>query len=407
MVDNESNPEISSKSNENQYNLQEAKEAIKGSRDIKEYANLIELDSRGRADKKIEDIIDQTNNIAGDMYDQNKEWVDGHLEKLQGLFPDASTEDIKSAYFSGLDRFIKRQYKVYKKDEPSELSTLEDRQYLRDTIFAFTFDYILLARLTHRKTSSSKTALQIATNASMLSPEDYKNLVTNYSQLGEGAINAAATDRPLNPEKFLDGIIESIERLKYNKKYADLGDRALKEAVINRPTNPEKYLDNALSTITRLRTDDRYDSLGDSTIKTAAINYPTNPEKFLNNVISSVGRLKRNEKYAGLGEGAINIATVSYPTNPEKFLDGVIVSIERLKSNEKYTGLGDNAINVAAISHSTDPEKFLEGVIVSIERLKNNERYAGFGDSEIYTAAIGHPSNPESYLERKHLDKEM
>jgi hypothetical protein len=195
-----------------QYNLTEAKTAIEAGREIKEYANLIEAKSGGGIGKDLEEIIEETNDLANDLYEDNKEWVDNHLEKLQSILPGAQIEDIKESYINGLNRFIKRQYRTYKKESPKELDILKDKQYLRDSIFAYTFDFILLARQAQKTTESPIRALKIATNANMLSPESLRNLTSKYSELGNAAINMAVIGYPTNPEKFLDRIIESKQK---------------------------------------------------------------------------------------------------------------------------------------------------------------------------------------------------
>ncbi len=159
-------------------------------------------------------MIEETNDLAIDLYKDNKEWVDSHLEKLRSLLPDAQFEDIKESYFNGLNRFIKRQYRTYKKESPKKLDILKDKQYLRDNIVAYTIDFILLARQARKTTENSTSALRIATNANLLSPESFKNLTSRYSKLGNTAIYTAAINYPTNPEKFLDGIIESKQKVK-------------------------------------------------------------------------------------------------------------------------------------------------------------------------------------------------
>jgi HD-GYP domain-containing protein (c-di-GMP phosphodiesterase class II)/chloramphenicol O-acetyltransferase len=386
-------------SDNTQFNSYEAKEAIKTGRNIKEYANLIGAKSTGGISNELNESIDQTHYLVEDLYEKNKDWVDEYLNKIKEIYPNATEDEIKDSYFTGLDRFIKRQYRTYKKESPAELQNLNDNQYLRSSIFAFTNDYIQLAKLAQRTTDSPNTALGIATNANLLSPTQFRDILTKYTSLGDAAINRAAVDYSSNPEKFLDDMIVTVERVKADPKYAALGEATINKAAINYSSNPEKFLDGVIVTVERLKADPMYTALGDTAMNRAAINYPSNPEKFLDGVIVTVERFKADLRYTALGDTAINKAAINYSSNPKKFLDDMIVTVERVKADPKYAALGDAAINRAAVDYSSNPEKFLDGAIETIDRLKANPKYTTLGDWAINRAAINYSSNPKKFLD--------
>jgi hypothetical protein len=385
--------------NETSYSMGDIKRAMLNAREIREYSDEVAARISGPPGQALDKISERTFNEADRLYEENSDWVNSKIEQICEQFPNFEQDKLKDSFLNGLRLHIKRIYRTYKKDSPGNLNDFDDRQYVRDSIAAYTAEYIMLLRQAQRTTESPNMALAIAEKSHLLTVSDYKKLINKYNDLGYGTINTAATSYPSNPEKFLDGVIETVARLKENEKYAGLGDGAINAAAISYPSDPEKFLDGVIETVARLKENEKYAGLGDGAINAAATGYPSNPEKFLDGVVETVARLKTDERYAGLGDREINRAAISNSGNPEKFLDGVIETVARLKENEKYAGLGDWEINRAAIGHPSNPEKFLDGVVETVARLKTDERYAGLGNRAINMAAIEYPSNPEKYLD--------
>ena len=316
-----------------EYSFSGLKDTVAARRQVKRVGHQIDL--RGRKSSQFEAVMQVALTVLGSMQEAHQLWINSKIEQITPYFTsNENSEDngeshnelnpyarIQSAFQSGLVTTITQEYKIDKaSDRVSSTGGLES------IITGYAFDFYSTLRVCQRSGVNPNTALRIAQFAYHHNPNILISLSADprYRDLNPSVTERAALSYPKNPEAFLDGFKQSINRLSADPRYRDLNPGVIERAALDFPNNPEAFLDRFKQSIDRLSADPRYGDLNPSVIKRAALGYPNNPEAFLDGFKQSSDRLSADPRYSDLNPSVISSAALGYPKNPEAFLDGFI-----------------------------------------------------------------------------------
>src|SRR5579864_2963255 len=111
------------------------REAIKDSRFIKEAAKDEDIILSGRSEREA-GIEDRSLELANQMMENQREWVEAKKHELLSQYPDVSEEELLSNYNKGLKIFIRQRVRFFDK---TGTAVKFDEAYLQDAISSYTF----------------------------------------------------------------------------------------------------------------------------------------------------------------------------------------------------------------------------------------------------------------------------
>ncbi len=281
------------------------KEAVKLRRTIKGLAHLEDIDLRGRRGQQLVGILNHTESVLSELRGEYKDWIEqkyelsvknksGEIQKLGDYLAPVGPTVVEEAYQGGLATTITQEFKTYNKESREEVVKLDDPEYLRNVITAYTVEFWHSLRLSQRLEINPDIALDIARLSYHFNPTRLIQLVDKYIKhpnpdfypevdVNMSVIQAAVLSNPTNPEASLNRFIENVARLQ--AKYPDLNPSVINSAALSYPKNPDAFIDDYKAATARLQA--KYPDLNPSAIERAALNYPKNPDAFIDELIRS------------------------------------------------------------------------------------------------------------------------
>src|SRR3990167_8673868 len=298
------------------YSFSDAKAVIRRRRNIKAVSHDTNLaGSRGLA---FEEILELSDNVLSSMKITHREWIKTKLDSLSGYLKD---HEIEPVFKKGLEITMTQEHRVLKKSINGTYD-LQDPLYVQDIIAGYTFEFYQSLRISQRMGIDTKTALGIAQLSYRHNPNILLRLKHDprYKSIPLSFRNRAALEHPKNPERFLDGILATIDRLRKTPKYKDLDQSILLRAAFGNPRNTEAFLDNFISILKNLAESSKYGVLIPSTRIKAALDHPKDPERFLDGIIATIDRLIGMPEYKDVNQSVLEYAALQYPSDPEIYL---------------------------------------------------------------------------------------
>lgn len=220
------------------FSLSDAKAAIRRRRNIKAVGKDTNLaGNRGLAFKEILELSDQ---VLSSMKVTHGDWIKTKLDTLSEYLKD---HEIEPVFKKGLEITMTQEYRVLK-DSIDGPYDLQDPLYLQDIIAGYTFEFYQSLRISQRMGVDTATALGMAQLSYRHNPNIllHLNHDPRYKSIPFSLRNRAALEHPKDPEKFLDGIINIIDRLRKMPIYSDVSQSVLEYAALQCPSAPEIYL---------------------------------------------------------------------------------------------------------------------------------------------------------------------
>ncbi len=359
-------------------------EVIKESRLIKGISKdeEIRLNSPSKEGAKVEN---QAIEVMESMAEEQKDWVAEKKQELLGQLEGVDETELMSAFERGLKTFMRQQVKLFSEVSPKAKVTF-DEQYLRDAVFAYTFDFILSARNAIRRGVNPKSALKIAKRSYRNDPDFLTQLTKKFPDLDSGVVTIAASSYPLSAEKFLKEVQKTIPELQ--EKFPDMDLSIIKRAAVNHPNEPEEFLEKVTEEIKNLTK--QFPSESPTVIKSAA--QTKNSEEFMKRFQKEFTRL--TAEFPDLGKWVINLAILNH-SGPDEFIDKFKISIIDLK--KEFPEASNRLIKKAAISYSK-PDKY---IIESLARVQKIKLELPEEDEEIIQEAIiEEPIDPRIFIKK-------
>jgi deoxyadenosine/deoxycytidine kinase len=286
---------------------------IRESRFIKEFVKEEGIVSKGSAGGTLEGIWSTAGEVLISLEKQNKDFVSRERGKIHRYLKDISESDVEESFRNGLDAFLKQQYRLLKKVSPSEVEKLNDKEYLKDTIFSYTFDFIYTLRMAEQMGIYPSTALELARLTYMHNPDIILKLTKQFPEFEIWVITHAAVSN-IAPEKFLTRVQETIPNLQ--TKFPDFEIGIITYTAVNNPSNPEGFLQKIKDTIPKLQK--QFPEFEPWVFTRAAISDPSDPEGFLKIVRQMIPDLQK--KFPNAPLKLIKKALVSNPSNPVEYI---------------------------------------------------------------------------------------
>ena len=259
--------------------------AIKVSREIKNQSKENNTVVRGRRGKNIEQIQADVGQILGVVMSENQDWINEQKNKIQNIIPDINDEELFGTFERGLMTFFKQQYRLFTQDQQTSSThelkiipdILKDKEYIRQQITAYTFDFIQLLKKSIKEGMTSRQALEAASLAYRHNPNIFRELTIKYPDATEMAIDAAIIGYPSKSEKFLEGYRQRVAEL--SSKYPEIDKWVINFVAVAHPSHPEKTIDRFLKLIPKLK--EKYPHIRLTAIKQAALE--ADPDNFIKN----------------------------------------------------------------------------------------------------------------------------
>lgn len=327
-----------------------SREQIRDTRNIKKEAKEISL--FGRAGKHLESIQNESEKVLKKIEEANLGWIEKKKESLSNYLEGIGWEDIKAQYREGLLKFIKTQYRLFKKEgNVDNVENLYKDSYLEEIIKFYTFDFIISLRNSERLKIAPSTALNIAKLSYHHNPDISLILHKKFPEFEQGDISHAIIHSSLDPEGFLEKAKNKIPELQ--EKFSDFKPWIISYVVINHPTDTEDFLKEAKGKIHELQKD--FPEVGNGIIFSAAIKHPKATRVFLENLLKKTSKLKKD--FSEFNKKQIFRVAASN-SSPEEFLQEARKKICELQ--EKYPDLSLSIINDAVISYPDSTDNYLE-----------------------------------------------
>lgn len=366
---------------------EELKQQVRHTRERKQFAKAYKVDVTGLSGNLLDRITHNANFVLSNLEIKHEYSIDKkyrELEEYVGL----SYDEIKNHHANGFRLFLKQQYRLFKKEDPSEINKLNNDEYIEGLAVGYTFDYIRALTLGKRMEVPASTALKLAEYAYWNNPNILLSLAKQFPNANPGLLVHAAKFNPMRPEEFVASVIEKAREL--GEKYPNADDSLINRATQNYLKNPEAFLEDSLQKIDDLIA--AYPDISVANIKHAVIHNPNNTKAFIDAGIRKLPELK--EKYPDEYQGLVKHA-VFKSSDPERFIDNVIANISRLK--KKYPDVDITIIKTAAIDHA-NPDAFIARATKKISNLQ--EKYPNVKVGIIKTAVLGYPSDSETFIEK-------
>ncbi len=256
--------------------------AIKTSRNIKEESRDNNTIVRGKRGKNIEKVQANVSKELIDVLSENQDWIDEQKHKIRGILTGIDENEVFQAFKDGLMIFFKQQYRLLTQDQKTSSrhskaipNVLEDQEYIREQIIAYTFDFIQLLKASIKEGMTPTQALEIASLSYHHNPDVLRELTKKYPEVNEIVINQAIIRYPSNPEKFINYYINKVVELSF--KYPDVDQWAINLVALHHTSNPEKTIDRFLKLVPELKS--KYPDVRITVIKQASLQ--PNPDSFI------------------------------------------------------------------------------------------------------------------------------
>lgn len=254
--------------------------AIKTSREIKKEARERNTFVRGNRGKNVEEVQANVTSILNDLILENKGWVEEQKGKILKIVEGLDEQEVFNAFENGLMTFFKQQYRLFTQDQKDlrhiEIpAALQDKEYVRNQIAAYSFDFIQLLRNSIKEGATPKQALQLAMLAYHHNPDIHRAFAEKYPDVNEIVINQAVLKYPSHPEKFVENYLEKVNEL--SEEYPDVDKWVINFVALHYISQPEGAIDRFLALVPQLRA--KYPDVRVTAIKQASLQ--PDPDAFI------------------------------------------------------------------------------------------------------------------------------
>ncbi|MES2023220.1 MAG: hypothetical protein V4439_00895 [Patescibacteria group bacterium] len=406
--------------NRHQFDLG-SREAIKKSREIKVEASGRGIKTSANPGKYFKAIYERVANAIDQMITDNARWVSVQEKKVLDILPEEDPREIHDFFGHGLKMFFLQQFRLEslqsKEHSKEKVSiSLQDPQYIKDQIFAYSFDFIQSLKESAREEVTPRQALRLAELTYQYNPGVLQEFMKKYPQIEKGVILVVLTAYR-NPEEFLNSYITRVEEL--TKKYkGKVGKGVISQAALGyaptkkNPNNSEKFIETYMLEVIRLR--GLYPGVSNTVLHDAASNHPNskeNPRNSENSLDSYLLALKTlSANYPKVDTHVIQQFILKYRANAKDVIDRYINKLPELMKKYKELGVNNYAIRFICMStpstkyHPDRPEKNLDSYIEKLDDLRKrygkneNKKDEGVDDIVLKYAIFANLSNSEGYI---------
>ena len=293
---------------------------------------------------EVETLLDQLGKDYLPWIEQQKEWFGYYLSRIP-------PKDLERDYKEGLSSFIRQKYKTIREMNPSELHYFSDETYLRETIEAYTHDFIMLLRQSFCAHIQATTGLRIAKRTHKYDPGTIHSLTSQFPEFNTGLITHVMINNPNNPAMFLNQVKDTINTLAV--EFPEFDKKIITHAAVDYPKNPAGFLNKVKEEVDRLYL--QFSDFERWTVTYMVVNNPRNPKGALEKLQKTVTQLSLQfpefEKWV-----IIRVAT---------YYKSSIVYLKKLKKKyhllqKKFPYIESKTIIKALVRSSlNDPETYL------------------------------------------------
>ncbi|MDO8486717.1 MAG: hypothetical protein Q7S45_00260 [Candidatus Curtissbacteria bacterium] len=227
-----------------QYGFKKLGEAVRARRSIKDVAHESDISLGGSRGKKLDAILDTSEQILSSLRSEHADWIDQKRAMLSSYLLGTEPEALEETFSSGLATTVVQEFRTLRGTR-EKVNKLEEPDYLKDVISAYAFDFFRSLRLSEKMGINPNTALDVARLSYHLNPNKMLGLFKKYPDTNPGVITHAAMHNPKNPDAFIDNFNLEVERL--TVKYPDTNPGVIAHAAMGYPKNPDAFLDKVLA----------------------------------------------------------------------------------------------------------------------------------------------------------------
>ena len=298
--------------------------SLKTSRGVKKESRENNVVLEGNSGKNIQEMEQQVSLVLTDVLLENQEWVDEQKREALEMLPNFDQEELLRVFQFGLNSFFKQQYKLFTEGQKTRKRVtpdiLKNKEYIRQQIIAYTFDFIQLLKSAKKDGMSSIEALELAQLSHRYNPDIISKLTSRYPNISKWIIRRALIGYSRNPEKFIDDFMTEVERLKL--QYPKVNLWVIHTAALKNPRNaknpkgPETFIDSYVSRVEKLYKD--YPDVEQGVIRYIALNNTQNSKRAIDNYIKKTRELI--SQYPSFSLRTVKHAVLHRPEDPEDFI---------------------------------------------------------------------------------------
>jgi len=247
------------------------------SRHSKEESREKKVILKGSSDENLVEIEGDAELVLKELMEENSEWIEIQKKRILADFSSLNEEKVVKVYNQGLLIFLKQQYRLFTNDQKSGQrifpSIMKSRDYLRQQIIAYTFDFIQSLKASKKEGLTPDQALKLAYLSYRHDPDVLKKLSAKYPKIEKWILKQILLQHPSDSEQFIIDYLKTVDELIIKYPEVDLG-------VIHQATlgyfDPVTFIENYLKEVERLL--GIYPKVHKSVLKYAAL-YFSDPEK--------------------------------------------------------------------------------------------------------------------------------
>jgi hypothetical protein len=369
--------------------MSEIKPIIQDARFVKEFAKTSEIPLGGATNSELKGIQAQADLTCISLYEQNSSYIDSKRADITLAFEnDPRFNDhtgaelnalVDESFEQGFSRFIKSQYRLFKREDTSSISKLHDNEYLSTQAIAYFFDFYRAFSLATKMGTSPLVALDYAQKVYFHDPDMLPQMIKKYPDLNKTGIFIAILNNPSNPDKWVSNMENRIIRLK--EEFPDVDEGILQRAAYNYPKNPSQYVADYLNLIDNLTIE--FPSVPFYVVKEAATIHTKVARNYLQQFCSLLPELR--QKFPELEEFVIVKAASTYNKRAVEWLQNIVNRTPDLIA--EFPNLPPHMITRALFT-SNKPERYLRRVESNYEILKS--KFPDFSNKLLYEFAYNY-----------------
>jgi len=340
-----------------EHNPKFSTEKILSGREAKEEALKQEIDISGKdTDFYKETIPQRMEDLMSEALEQNQEWIDNKLDKINAELPEDSKISFQEAYDAFKIVFkkrIKQQYKL----SGDKTETWLEKVNLEEIFDQTVFDFIQSLKASVLRGDKKKSALRFGSLSHLLNPNIIYSLRKKYPEVGRSVINQAALNYSSDPENFINTYLENVKFLK--EEHPDIDFGVINQIASSYPQKFESAINIYIKNVEDMSK--RYPEIDISVIKHSAIHSLNKPGVAIESYILRKKNLE--EKYPELSQTVISHVALHSPRDPEKFINSYFKKAQSLK--EQYPQLSQIVIDYLAIHNPAASDAYIKKRIES------------------------------------------
>lgn len=211
------------------------RDSLRENRSVKDYVHEHELMKGGRFGKDVEDAFSTALKICNDLEVENSDQI---YRFMQTIDPQEHTH-LRDAFYDGLKMSISMRQKFLKDNNPDELVSLQDPQYIKSLIEAYSFDFYGLYSSAKKYAIQDATAIEIAKFAYHHNHTLLKNLHSEFPDVPDWVISFGLTKHVKDPRRYIQRYSDTFTSLQQHFPHLSYNTHTRAAAHY---TNPEQFL---------------------------------------------------------------------------------------------------------------------------------------------------------------------